>query len=64
VDEAIRRANLYLEAGADMAYVEGLKSLDEIIKVGREVRGLLYYSATEYRPWTNISRKDIKNIRI
>ena len=30
LDEAIRRANAYLEAGADMAFVEGPTSLDEV----------------------------------
>ena len=39
LDEAIRRANAYLEAGADLAFVEGPTTLDEVRRVCREVRG-------------------------
>jgi 2-methylisocitrate lyase-like PEP mutase family enzyme len=38
-DEAIRRANAALEAGADMAFVESPQSLDEVQAVPRLVRG-------------------------
>lgn len=62
LDEAIERANLYLEAGADMAYVEGLKSFEEVQAVAERVKGPKFYSATEYRPWTNCSRKLIKEM--
>lgn len=37
IDEAIRRANAYVEAGADVAFVESPESLEEIEKVGRSV---------------------------
>src|SRR5262250_3378876 len=39
LDEAIRRANAYLEAGADMAFVEGPTSLDEVRRICKEVHG-------------------------
>ncbi|HEV3165297.1 MAG TPA: isocitrate lyase/PEP mutase family protein [Isosphaeraceae bacterium] len=35
VDEALRRAERYLKAGADGAYVEGPRSIDELEHVGR-----------------------------
>jgi 2-methylisocitrate lyase-like PEP mutase family enzyme len=50
LDEAIRRANAYLEAGADLAFVEGPTSLDEIQRVCREVRGPIFYNQTGVSP--------------
>jgi 2-methylisocitrate lyase-like PEP mutase family enzyme len=38
-EEAVRRANLALEAGADMAFVEAPQSLDEVTAVPRLVNG-------------------------
>jgi 2-methylisocitrate lyase-like PEP mutase family enzyme len=50
LDEAIRRANAYLEAGADMAFVEGPTSVAEITRVCREVRGPVFYNQTGVSP--------------
>jgi 2-methylisocitrate lyase-like PEP mutase family enzyme len=50
LDEAIRRANAYLEAGADLAFVEGPTSLEEIARVCREVRGRIFYNQTGVSP--------------
>ncbi|MCX7605525.1 MAG: isocitrate lyase/phosphoenolpyruvate mutase family protein, partial [Bryobacteraceae bacterium] len=41
LDEAIRRANLYLEAGADMAFIDGIGTRADIGRAVREIRGLL-----------------------
>jgi methylisocitrate lyase len=41
IEEAIRRANLYLEAGADMAFIDGIATRADIARAAREVRGLL-----------------------
>jgi 2-methylisocitrate lyase-like PEP mutase family enzyme len=38
-DEAIRRANAALEAGADMAFVEAVQSIEEVAAVPKLVRG-------------------------
>lgn len=38
-DEAIRRANASIEAGADMAFVEAPQSMEEVTQVPRLVRG-------------------------
>jgi 2-methylisocitrate lyase-like PEP mutase family enzyme len=45
--EAIRRGNLYREAGADITFVHGISTRDELRDVGRYVRGpkLVNYSA-------------------
>jgi 2-methylisocitrate lyase-like PEP mutase family enzyme len=50
LDEAIRRANAYLEAGADLAFVEGPTSLVELTRVCREVRGSIFYNQTGVSP--------------
>jgi len=38
-EEAVRRANAALDAGADMAFVEAPESLEEVAAVPRSVRG-------------------------
>jgi len=50
LDEAIRRANAYLEAGADMAFVEGPTSIDEVRRICREVKGPIFYNQTGVSP--------------
>jgi 2-methylisocitrate lyase-like PEP mutase family enzyme len=50
LDEAIRRANAYLDAGADLAFVEGPTSLEEVGRVCREVRGGVFYNQTGVSP--------------
>jgi 2-methylisocitrate lyase-like PEP mutase family enzyme len=46
LDDAIRRANAYLEAGADLAFVEGPTSPDEVRRICREVGGPIFYNQT------------------
>lgn len=41
LDEAIRRANLYLEAGADMVFLDGIRTRRDIERAAQEIRGLL-----------------------
>lgn len=41
LEEAIRRGNLYLEAGADMVFIDGIARRADIERAVREVRGLL-----------------------
>jgi 2-methylisocitrate lyase-like PEP mutase family enzyme len=50
LDEAIRRAHAYLDAGADLAFVEGPTSLDEVTRVCREIRGRVFYNQTGVSP--------------
>jgi 2,3-dimethylmalate lyase len=38
LDEAIGRANAYIAAGADIAFVESPESLEEIERIGRSVK--------------------------
>jgi len=50
LDEAIRRANAYLAAGADLAFVEGPTSMDEVRRVCHEVKGPVFYNMTGVSP--------------
>jgi 2-methylisocitrate lyase-like PEP mutase family enzyme len=50
LDEAIRRANAYLEAGADLAFVEGPTSVEEVRRVCAEVRGPVFYNQAGISP--------------
>lgn len=44
LEEAIDRVNAYLDAGADVGFVEGPTDEDELRRVGREVDGPLLYN--------------------
>ncbi len=48
IDETIRRANLYLEAGADAIFPEGLRSAEEFRQVGDQVDTYLLANMTEF----------------
>jgi 2-methylisocitrate lyase-like PEP mutase family enzyme len=50
LEEAIARANLFLEAGADLAFVEGPADKAEVARVCREVRGPVFYNQTGLSP--------------
>ena len=50
LDEAIRRANAYLAAGADLAFVEGPTSVEEVRRICREVKGPIFYNQTGVSP--------------
>ncbi|MGC9970579.1 MAG: isocitrate lyase/PEP mutase family protein [Bryobacteraceae bacterium] len=39
--EAIRRANMYLQSGADIAFIDGIRTRADIERAVREVKGLL-----------------------
>ena len=41
LDEAIRRCNLYLEAGADLAFIDGIRTRADVEQAVREVAGPL-----------------------
>jgi 2-methylisocitrate lyase-like PEP mutase family enzyme len=50
LDDAIRRARAYLDAGADLAFVEGPTSVDEVQRVCRELPGKVFYNMTGVSP--------------
>lgn len=47
LDEAIRRALLYKDAGADVLFVEGPRDRDELRRIGRELPGPLAVNLIE-----------------
>ncbi len=56
LEEAIDRANAYLQAGADVAFVEGLLSEEEIAEVVRRVNGPIVYNMIGISPIIPIPR--------
>ena len=50
LDDAITRANAYLDAGADMAFVEGPTDVEEVKRVCAEVNGPILYNQTGISP--------------
>ncbi len=56
LEEAIDRANAYLEVGADVAFVEGLLSEEEIVRVVKEVKGPILYNMIGISPIIPLSR--------
>lgn len=62
--EAIDRVNAYLEAGADMAFVEGPTSVEEVERVCREVRGPIFYNMTGVSPRMDLKRMQELGIAI
>lgn len=50
LDEAIRRVNAYLAAGADLAFVEGPTSAEEVKRILAEVKGPVFYNMTGVSP--------------
>lgn len=57
LDDAIRRANLYLEYGADMIFTEALESKEEFEKFAKSVKGHLLANMTEFgkSPYMTVS---------
>ncbi|HUP97259.1 MAG TPA: isocitrate lyase/PEP mutase family protein [Usitatibacter sp.] len=50
LDEAIRRATAFIQAGADLAFIEGPTSVDEVKRICREVKGRVFYNMTGVSP--------------
>jgi 2-methylisocitrate lyase-like PEP mutase family enzyme len=64
LDEAIRRANAYLEAGADLAFVEGPTGLEELRRVCREVKGPIFYNQTGVSPRLGLAEMEELGIAV
>ena len=50
LDEAIRRANALLAAGADLAFIEGPTSVEEVRRICTEFKGRVFYNMTGVSP--------------
>jgi methylisocitrate lyase len=62
IDETIRRANIYREAGADAIFPEGLKSAEEFARVAKEVPGLLLANMTEFGATPYLKAKEFADM--
>jgi 2-methylisocitrate lyase-like PEP mutase family enzyme len=56
VDDLIVRANIYLDAGADMIFPEALTSEAELERCAREIKGPLHFNRTGVSPRLPVSR--------
>ena len=50
LDDAISRVNAYLAAGADLGFIEGPTSGEEVKRICREVKGPVFYNMTGVSP--------------
>ena len=64
VDELIRRANAYLDAGADMIFPEALTSEAELERCAREIKGPLHFNRTGVSPRLPVQRLNELGIAI
>jgi len=64
VDDLIRRANAYLDAGADMIFPEALTSEAEVERCAREIKGPLHYNRTGVSPRLTLERLNQLGIAI
>ncbi len=62
LDDAIHRANAYLAAGADVAFVEGPVDVDEVRRVCAEVEGPILYNQTGLSP--RFAREEMQELGI
>ena len=62
IDDAIDRANSYLESGADIIFTEAMESPDEFRKCVKEIRGPLLANMTEFGKSPLLSAGELKDI--
>ncbi|HEX2547003.1 MAG TPA: isocitrate lyase/PEP mutase family protein [Ramlibacter sp.] len=62
LDEAIRRANAFIAAGADLAFIEGPTSAEEVQRICREVKGPVFYNMTGVSP--RFTLQEMRDMRI
>jgi 2-methylisocitrate lyase-like PEP mutase family enzyme len=64
VDDLVRRANAYLDAGADMIFPEALTSEAELERAAKEIKGPLHFNRTGVSPRLNLERLNALGIAI
>lgn len=62
LDDAIARANAYLKAGADLAFVEGPTDVEEVKRICAEVKGPIFYNQTGVSP--RFSQQELEELGI
>lgn len=59
LDEAIRRGRLYLDAGADVIFVESPESYEEVKKIASEIKGPVLFNNVEGGRSPFLSRQEL-----
>jgi 2-methylisocitrate lyase-like PEP mutase family enzyme len=62
VDEAIRRAHLYQDAGVDLVFVDGIKKIAEVEAVARAVPGPKVVSIVDGNETTALTTRDLQQL--
>jgi methylisocitrate lyase len=60
IDAAIERAHRYLDAGADMVFVQGADTLEDLARVCREVPGPQFANVSQARGKTHLALADLE----
>lgn len=61
-DEAIRRAKLYREAGVDLVFVDGIKTIREVEAVAKHVAGPKVVSIVDGNETVQLTAKDLEGM--
>ena len=64
LDEAIRRANALLAAGADLAFIEGPTSVAEVQRICAEIKGPVFYNMTGVSPRFTLEEMRVLGIAV
>ena len=62
IDEAIRRAHLYQEAGVDLVFVDGIKKIAEVEAVARAVQGPKIVSIVDGNETTALTAAELQEL--
>ncbi|NPV71978.1 MAG: oxaloacetate decarboxylase [Firmicutes bacterium] len=62
LDDAIRRAKVYLDAGADVIFVEAPQSRDELARVAREVKAPLMANMIEHGKTPLLTTRELEDL--
>ena len=64
MEEAIFRANAYIKAGADIAFVEAPISIDEVRKIAMEVKAPILYNIAGMSPYIGLEELERIGIKM
>jgi 2-methylisocitrate lyase-like PEP mutase family enzyme len=62
IDEAIRRARVYQEAGVDLVFVDGIKKIAEVEAVAKAVKGPKIVSIVDGNETTALTASDLQDM--
>ena len=62
MQEAIRRAHIYQEAGVDLVFVDGIKTIAEVEAVARNISGPKVVSIVDGNETTSLSTQDLQDL--